>query len=86
MNILLTYAGRIITIVLAIAILRRLVKIMMEEKNKDEENKKTVSLEPATTEVSGKKVQKETKVSPITSDDTNMGKVPWADMDPKKDK
>ena len=41
MNILLTYAGRIVTIVLAIAILRRLVKIMMEEKNKDEENKKT---------------------------------------------
>lgn len=86
MNILLTYAGRIVTIVLAIAILRRLVKIMMEEKNKDEENKKTVSLEPVTTEVSGKKAQKETKVSPITPDDTNMGKVPWDNMDPKKDK
>lgn len=86
MNILLTYAGRIVTIVLAIAILRRLVKIMMEEKNKDEENKKTVSLEPATTEVSRKKAQKETKVSPITPDDTNMGKVPWDNMDPKKDK
>jgi hypothetical protein len=86
MNSLLKYAGRIITIVLAIAILRRLVKIMMEEKNKDEENKKTVSLEPATTEVSGKKAQKETKVSPITLDDTNMGKVPWDNMDPKKDK
>ena len=86
MNILLKYAGRIVTIVLAIAILRRLVKIMMEEKNKDEENKKTVSLEPSTTEVSGKRAQKETKVSPITSDDTNMGKVPWADMDPKKAK
>ena len=83
MNILLTYAGRIVTIVLAIAILRRLVKIMMEEKIKDEENKKTVSLEPRPLKYRGKRHKKRRKCL-ITPDDTNMGKVPWDNMDPKK--
>ena len=78
MNILLTYAGRIITIVLAIAVLRALVKIMMDEKKKKDE-KKTVTFEAATPE-------KNTKIAPMTLDDTNTGKVPWTNMDPKKAK
>ena len=78
MNTLLTYAGQIVTIVLAIAILRALIKIMMDEKKKKEE-KKTVSFEAATP-------GKNTKVAPMTLDDTNAGEVPWTNMDPKKGK
>ena len=78
MNSLLKYAGRIVTIVLAIAVLRALVKIMMDEKKKKYE-KKTVTFEAATPE-------KNTKIAPMTLDDTNTGKVPWTNMDPKKAK
>ena len=78
MNILLKYAGRIVTIVLAIAVLRALVKIMMDEKKKKDE-KKTVTFEAATPE-------KNAKIAPMTPDDTNAGKVPWTNMDPKKAK
>jgi hypothetical protein len=78
MNILLKYAGRIVTIVLAIAVLRALVKIMMDEKKKKDEQK-TVTFEAATPE-------KNTKIAPMTPDDTNAGKVPWTNMDPKKAK
>ena len=66
MNSLHKYAGRIVTIVLAIAVLRALVKIMMDEK-------KTVTFEAATPE-------KNTKIAPMTLDDTNTGKVPWTNM------
>ena len=78
MNSLLKYAGRIVTIVLAIAVLRALVKIMMDEKKKKHE-KKTVTFEAATP-------GKNAKIAPMALDDTNTGKVPWTNMDPKKAK
>ena len=78
MNSLLKYAGRIVTIVLAIAVLRALVKIMMDEKKKKDE-KKTVTFEAATP-------GRNTKIAPMALDDTNAGKVPWTNMDPKKAK